>query len=119
MFITVLIHHEDGTWWAESPDVSGFSAAADTREQLEDLAMDGLKKFLGEVANMMVAFQMADQVPVAAGAGSTSTATNSVATRLAGDQLTTNTGQGAASLPRPSATNAKVVRSTPELAATA
>lgn len=32
--VTVKIHQEDGTWWAESGDWRGWYAAADTLEQL-------------------------------------------------------------------------------------
>jgi predicted RNase H-like HicB family nuclease len=112
MFITVLIHHEGDSWWAESPDVNGYSAAADTREQLEHLVVEGLDEFLGEVANRMIVFRMADQVP-AAGAGAI---LNSVATAQVSSLFgMTNTSQGAASIAQPAAINVK----SPELAATA
>lgn len=32
----VRLHHEAGTWWAECDDIPGWSAAADTRDELLD-----------------------------------------------------------------------------------
>jgi len=57
-------------------------------------------------------------VLASAGTGSTSMVMNSVATGLAGEQLMTTSGQGAASLRQPSARGASVVKSL-DLAATA
>jgi predicted RNase H-like HicB family nuclease len=41
--IRVIYHHENGTWWAESPDVQGWSAAADTYAETRQLAEDGVR----------------------------------------------------------------------------
>jgi predicted RNase H-like HicB family nuclease len=38
----VTYHHEDDTWWAESPDVPGFSATADSLSALRTLVWEGL-----------------------------------------------------------------------------
>jgi predicted RNase H-like HicB family nuclease len=40
--ITVDYHREGSSWWAESVDLPGFSAAADTRAELEDLVREGV-----------------------------------------------------------------------------
>lgn len=40
--ITVRYHKEAGTWWAESPDLPGFSAAADSRDELRVLVSEGV-----------------------------------------------------------------------------
>lgn len=42
----VIYHREDGVWWAESPDVEGFGASADTLEELRPLVRQGLAFYL-------------------------------------------------------------------------
>lgn len=39
--IRMIVHAEGGTLWAESPDLPGFSAAADTFAELRQLIVDG------------------------------------------------------------------------------
>ncbi len=50
MATVVLVHGEfEGprlTWWAEAPDLPGFSAAADTLRELRGLAREGIEDFL-------------------------------------------------------------------------
>lgn len=46
--IQVTYHAEQGEWWAESPDVQGFSAAEHGLENLRALVSSGLRFFLGE-----------------------------------------------------------------------
>jgi predicted RNase H-like HicB family nuclease len=41
--IRVIYHHEDGAWWAESPDVVGWSAAANSYPATRQLAEDGIR----------------------------------------------------------------------------
>jgi hypothetical protein len=38
----VIYHYEDASWWADSPDVERWSAAADTIEELVQLVIDGV-----------------------------------------------------------------------------
>lgn len=38
----IIYHREVDGWWAESPDVEGWSAAADTCTEVRQLAMDGV-----------------------------------------------------------------------------
>lgn len=40
--IRVTYYHEDGTWWAESADVPGFTAVADALPELRQLVREGL-----------------------------------------------------------------------------
>lgn len=43
------IYHQDGeSWWAESPDAPGWSAAADDLDELRRVAREGLHFFLDE-----------------------------------------------------------------------
>ena len=41
--IRVIHHTEEGTWWAESPDVPRWSAAGDTFEETRRLAEEGVR----------------------------------------------------------------------------
>lgn len=41
--IRVIYHREAGGWWAESPDVDGWTAAADTYQQLRGLVETGVR----------------------------------------------------------------------------
>src|SRR4051794_5252302 len=40
--VRVIYHHETDGWWAESPDVDGWSAAGDTYAEVAKLAADGI-----------------------------------------------------------------------------
>jgi len=40
--IRVIYHHEEGSWWAESPDVKGWTAVADTYEEIAKLVEEGI-----------------------------------------------------------------------------
>ena len=40
--IRVIYHLEEGSWWADSPDVKGWLAAADTHEEIVKLAEEGI-----------------------------------------------------------------------------
>jgi predicted RNase H-like HicB family nuclease len=40
--VRVIYHHEADGWWAESPDVDGWSAAGDTYEEVVGLAVEGI-----------------------------------------------------------------------------
>ncbi len=43
MGITVTYHHENGTWWADSEDVAGFYAAAQSLAEARREVRDGLQ----------------------------------------------------------------------------
>jgi predicted RNase H-like HicB family nuclease len=40
--VRVIYHHETDGWWAESPDVEGWSAAGDTYGEVVKLAVEGI-----------------------------------------------------------------------------
>jgi predicted RNase H-like HicB family nuclease len=40
--IRVIYHHETEGWWAESPDVKGWLAVADSYEEVVKLAEEGI-----------------------------------------------------------------------------
>jgi predicted RNase H-like HicB family nuclease len=40
--VRVIYHHEGNGWWAESPDVEGWSAAGDTYAEVAKLAEEGV-----------------------------------------------------------------------------
>jgi len=46
--VAVVYHLEDGCWWAESDDVPGFVAGADTFDETRARVHEGLEFELGE-----------------------------------------------------------------------
>ena len=40
--VRATYHHEADGWWAESPDVEGWSAAGDTYAEVVKLAKEGI-----------------------------------------------------------------------------
>ena len=40
--VRVIYHHEADGWWAESPDVDGWSAAGDSYAEVVKLAEEGI-----------------------------------------------------------------------------
>jgi predicted RNase H-like HicB family nuclease len=40
--VRVIHHHEDGSWWAESPDVERWYAAGDSYAEVVKLAEEGI-----------------------------------------------------------------------------
>ncbi len=40
--VRVIYHHETDGWWAESPDVEGWSAAGATFPEVRQLAIAGI-----------------------------------------------------------------------------
>lgn len=40
--IRVIYHHEDEGWWAESPDVKGWTAVGDSYAEILKLAEEGI-----------------------------------------------------------------------------
>lgn len=51
--IRVLHHHEVSGWWAESPDVEGWSAAGDTYAEVVKLAEEGVPFAVGHDAALV------------------------------------------------------------------
>jgi predicted RNase H-like HicB family nuclease len=50
--VRVIYHHETDGWWAESPDVAGWSAAGNTYPEVVKLAEDGVPLALGHGAEL-------------------------------------------------------------------
>lgn len=42
MTVRILYHHEPEGWWADSPDISGWSVAGETYKEVRRLAEDGV-----------------------------------------------------------------------------
>lgn len=40
--VRILYHHEPEGWWADSPDIDGWSVAGDSYEEVRRLAVDGV-----------------------------------------------------------------------------
>jgi len=40
--VRVIYHHEGGGWWAESPDLKGWTAVADSYEEIVQLVEEGV-----------------------------------------------------------------------------
>ena len=57
----VIYHFEDGTWWAESPDVERWSAAAETLPGLIRLVEEGVP-FALDIENIEVRHMAAPEV---------------------------------------------------------
>jgi predicted RNase H-like HicB family nuclease len=43
MTVRVLYHEEPEGWWAESPDVDGWTAAGGTFDEVRELAEEGIR----------------------------------------------------------------------------
>jgi predicted RNase H-like HicB family nuclease len=43
MTVRVLYHEEPDGWWAESPDVAGWTAVGATFDEVHQLAEDGIR----------------------------------------------------------------------------
>jgi predicted RNase H-like HicB family nuclease len=48
--VRVLYHHEPDGWWAESPDVDGWTVAGETYEEVRGLVNDGITFALAAAA---------------------------------------------------------------------
>lgn len=45
--VSVVYHHDPDAWWADSPDVPGWTATAETLNELRALADEGVRFSLG------------------------------------------------------------------------
>jgi predicted RNase H-like HicB family nuclease len=41
--VRVIYHHEPKGWWANSPDIPGWSAAGQSYEEVRQLAVEGVE----------------------------------------------------------------------------
>jgi predicted RNase H-like HicB family nuclease len=46
--VRIIYHHEADGWWAESPDIEGWSAAGESYAEVVRLAEEGVPFALGE-----------------------------------------------------------------------
>jgi len=65
--VKVIYHREPEGWWAESPDVAGYTAADDAFGELRSLVHEGLPFVLDiEADDLQISEQMADGAPIGA-----------------------------------------------------
>jgi predicted RNase H-like HicB family nuclease len=60
--VHVRYHFEEDSWWADSPDIEGYSAAADSFDEVRAQVREGMPFFLGEAA-AIVEEGVPDQFP--------------------------------------------------------
>lgn len=61
--VRVIYHHEPDGWWAESPDIDGWSAAGDTYAEVRELAAQGVPFALGHNASLEHYVPAGERVP--------------------------------------------------------
>lgn len=61
--VRIIYHHEDGGWWAESPDVDGWSAAGETYAEVVKLAEEGVPFALGHAATLEHYVPAGERIP--------------------------------------------------------
>jgi predicted RNase H-like HicB family nuclease len=61
--VRIIYHHEDGGWWAESPDVERWYAAGDTYAEVVKLAEEGVPFALGHDAMLEHYVPAGERVP--------------------------------------------------------
>lgn len=52
LLIRILIHHEEDSWWAESPDLPGLTVAEDSRESLLAAIKPALEYYIDETPGL-------------------------------------------------------------------
>ncbi len=50
--IRIIYHQDEGSWWAESPDLDRWSAAGETYDEVVKLAEEGVVFVLGHEAEI-------------------------------------------------------------------
>ena len=61
--VTVVVHREELTWWAESPDLDGWSVAAQSRAALDGLVREAIAFHLGVDDDGNLGISMLDAGP--------------------------------------------------------
>jgi len=61
--VRVIYHHEPDGWWAESPDIDGWSAAGGTFAEVRQLAQEGVPFALGHDAMLEHYVPAGERVP--------------------------------------------------------
>lgn len=69
----VIYHQEPEGWWAESPEVPGWSAAGESFDELRGLAEEGVRFFAEEELHLLHLKVGKEQVPAPATAGTPAT----------------------------------------------
>ncbi|MDP4013430.1 MAG: hypothetical protein U0990_02185 [Candidatus Nanopelagicales bacterium] len=63
--IRVIVHRDGESWWAESSDVAGFTAAADTARELKQLIGEGVPFALDvDPRDLRITLETADGKPM-------------------------------------------------------
>ena len=52
LLIRIMIHHEDGCWWAESPDLPGLSVAEDSQESLLNAVRPAVEYYIEDTPDL-------------------------------------------------------------------
>lgn len=60
--ITLVLHMEDGSWWADSPDLPGFSAADSDLQELRVTARMALRDILGDRGEDMSSLEIREEL---------------------------------------------------------
>jgi predicted RNase H-like HicB family nuclease len=60
--VPVAYHHEPDGWWADSPEIPGWSATAESVDELRQLVEDGIR-FALEDANVTI-YHMLEELQV-------------------------------------------------------
>jgi predicted RNase H-like HicB family nuclease len=61
--VRIIYHHEANGWWAESPDVKGWSAAGETYAEVGNLAEEGIPFALKHPAELEHYVPAGEHVP--------------------------------------------------------
>ena len=61
--VRVIYHHESDGWWAESPDVDGWSAAGDSYAEVVKQAEEGIPFALDREAKLEHYVPAGESVP--------------------------------------------------------
>ena len=61
--VRVIYHHESDGWWAESPDVEGWSAAGDSYAEVVKLAEEGIPFALKHEAKLEHFVPAGEKIP--------------------------------------------------------
>jgi predicted RNase H-like HicB family nuclease len=46
--VAVTYHHDESSWWADSKDLDGYTAVANSLAELRPLVADGVAFYLGD-----------------------------------------------------------------------
>lgn len=58
--VKMRYHHEGSTWWAESPDLAGFTAAGDSFEEVRRAAHEGVGFYFEEELEEGISYVLFD-----------------------------------------------------------